>query len=373
MKILFLAGSFEPGKDGVGDYTITLAAECARRGHETLLLSLNDPWINAPIQEHSRVRLGAEMHWAHRATIAQKFVNEGRPDLVSLQFVPYSFDPAGLNLRLPQILRKIIGKTPVQTMFHELWIGSQTNAPLKSRMLGLCQLKLIQAVLKRLNSRVIHTSNLIYVQLLARCGIEAKHLPLCGSVPLTAVDPLPAQRTEEMHLGMFGSIHPEWSPDRMLDQLGTLGRPIRLSHIGRIGPGNSVWQQVIERHGCKIVFQRLGEQSLENVSRYLSSLDFGVSSTPLSLIGKSSCVAAMLDHGLPVIVPRNDVHFRGIPGPGESSGRLIPVDDRFLPRIQKVRRQDPRPWLPGMAARFLADLGAPAFGGRPAPGSEWTL
>jgi hypothetical protein len=41
MKLLFITGCLEPGKDGVGDYTRELATECARRGHAVFLISLN--------------------------------------------------------------------------------------------------------------------------------------------------------------------------------------------------------------------------------------------------------------------------------------------------------------------------------------------
>ena len=80
---------------------------------------------------------------------------------------------------------------------------------------------------------------------------------------------------------------------------------------------------------------RLGERSLDEISRFFSYLDFGVSTTPLALIGKSSCVAAMLDHGLPVIVNRDDVHFRGVPKAGFSE-LLIPVDQNFLERVRSA-------------------------------------
>jgi glycosyltransferase involved in cell wall biosynthesis len=176
-------------------------------------------------------------------------------------------------------------------------------------------------------------------------------------VPVVATRNEPPRSDGTLSLGLFGSIHPEWNPDEMLAALRQLGRPIRLSHVGRIGPGESVWTDLSGRYQ-EIKFRRLGEQSLENISQFLGSVDFGVATTPLSLIGKSSCTAAMLDHGLPVIVNRNDVHFRGIPEVAPKSELLIPVDENFLKRLARVERQPPRPRLPEVAAQFLRDLGA---------------
>lgn len=359
MKILFLAGSLEPGKDGVGDYTRALAIECARWGHETLLVSINDPWIITSVQDSALLRLGTSTPWPDRAKALQKFLRDSRPDIVSLQFVPYAFHLRGLPLALLRILRGMMGHLPVQIMFHEIWIGAQIRAPLKFRAVGFFQRKIIKTLVKSLNCRVIHTSNLVYVHLLNRNAIGAKHLPLFGSVPVVATDDSQGVVNDNvLRLGLFGSIHPEWSPDALLTQLQKLGRPIQLAHIGRIGPGESVWMNLAKRYDSEIAIQRLGEQSLEDISRFFSSVHFGISTSPLSLIGKSSCVAAMLEHGLPVIVTRNDVHFAGISEVVLTSEQLLPLDDRFLTRITSVGRQSPKSRRPEIAAQFLRDVGA---------------
>ena len=159
-----------------------------------------------------------------------------------------------------------------------------------------------------------------------------------------------------LRLGLFGSIHPEWEPQELFARLQTLGKPIQVYHIGRIGPGESVWNEVVARYDAKIRFQRFGEQSFENISQFFLTLDFGVATTPLSLIGKSSTVAAMLDHGLPVIVSRNDIHFRGIAEENLASERLIRVDESFIDRVKTVKRLNPEPSLPKIVRQFLNDL-----------------
>jgi glycosyltransferase involved in cell wall biosynthesis len=360
MKILFLTGSLETGKDGVGDYSRVLAAECSRRGHETYSLSLNDQWLAGKLQQPAELRLGAQVSWPDRINAARSFLARNDPGIISLQFVPYSFHPAGLNFALPQILRAIIGQRQVQIMFHEIWIGAHKGAPLRVKILGFSQRTIIRRVVKTLVCRTIHTSNIVYTRLLARYGIDAILLPLFGSVPVAEPGDESRQTGSDstLLLGLFGSIHPEWNPDEMLAELRKLGKSIRISHVGRIGPGELVWKDLNRRYQGEIAFCRLGEQSPDYISRFFGSLDFGVATTPLSLIGKSATVAAMLDHGLPVIVNRNDIHFRGRKDTDPISERLIPVDKRFLERLNAAKRQAPNPRLPEVAAQFLSDIGA---------------
>ena len=267
-----------------------------------------------------------------------------------------SFHPAGLSFALPKIVQAIIGRIPAHLMLHELWIGSHIGAPFKVEVFGFCQRKIIKSLVTGLACRVIHTSNTVYARLLSRHGIDAKILPLFGSVPVIANASVAPRDDNALRLGLFGSIHPEWSPEELFARLQAFGKPIQVYHIGRIGPGESLWNEVVQRYEAEIQFQRFGEQSLENISQFFLSLDFGVATTPLSLIGKSSTVAAMLDHGLPVIVSRNDVHFRGIPEENPAPERLISVDESFIDRVKTVKRLNPEPSLSKIAKQFLNDL-----------------
>jgi glycosyltransferase involved in cell wall biosynthesis len=358
VKIVFLCGSLEQGKDGVGDYTGILAAECARLGHQTFLLSLNDSWIQGSRTEETILRLGSQLSWPERIKTARAFLSRVQPDLASLQFVPYSFHPAGLNFALPQILSAILGRLPLQIMFHEIWTGGHLGAPPKVQFFGFCQRKAIEAMVRKLSCQVAHTSNLVYRRLLAKHGITAEHLPLFGSVPIASSGSPDRQTNNLLRIGMFGSIHPEWSPDELFLQLQKLEKLIEISHIGRIGPGEAIWSEMAKKFQSQIRFRRLGETSHERISRYLLSLDLGLATTPLSLIGKSSTVAAMLEHGLPVIVTRSDIHFPGIADqdPVEDN-QVILLDAEFLSRLEKTGRQPPQSRLPATAAKFLRDVG----------------
>ena len=50
MKIMFICGSLEPGKDGVGDYTRRLCAHLKKHHIEVGILAYNDKFINSELE-----------------------------------------------------------------------------------------------------------------------------------------------------------------------------------------------------------------------------------------------------------------------------------------------------------------------------------
>ena len=104
MKILFICGSIEPGKDGVGDYTRRLCGELIRIGHEVQILSLCDFQVASFISDSQETeakkvvanRIPKATSNKQRILWSQDVLNKFEPDWISLQYVPYSFNPKGL-------------------------------------------------------------------------------------------------------------------------------------------------------------------------------------------------------------------------------------------------------------------------------------
>lgn len=376
VHITFVTGCLEPGKDGVGDYTRQLALECARQGATCSLIALNDPYLHGTVSSEAYcLRLPMTLDWQQRVQGARAFLAGVQPDWLSFQFVPYAFHPKGIVFGIEPYLRRLSTALQVHVMFHELWIGAFREANLKERLVGTVQRSAVRNLVRSLRPASIHTSNPIYHRLLARDGISAAVLPLFGNVPIAGRQgfgwcdlelerqglSLEARRRSWL-FGFFGSLRPEWPPEPLFTQLEKAGhrqgREIVVLSIGRLGPGEALWQQLNARYGAKFRFIHLGEQPVERISEYLQSLDFGIAVTPYQLIGKSATVVAMFEHGLPVIVNRDDVHF---PGGEEMSlteePLLYQLDDRldkFL--ASAVRDAAPGPRLPEIGRRFLGTL-----------------
>lgn len=386
MRLALLTTCLEPGKDGVGDYTRDLGAACIRLGHSCRLVALNDRYIDSVREERQSardtpletLRLPASSSWLERQQAARAWLDRETIDWLSLQFVPYGFHQKGLVTGLGERLAPFIAGRRVHLMFHELWIGQQRGASLRHRLVGWAQRRAVLALVKQLSPLVIHTSNPTYQALAAESGMHAKQLPLCGSIPMAASTDAHwlerecarlgvstghlAPRENCWWFGMFGSLHPEWVPEPLFTHIAQAAerarRGVAILSIGRQGPGASLWREIEARYSPRFGFANLGERSRPDVSAYLQSIDFGLATTPWQLIGKSATAAAMLDHGLPVIVSRDDIHLRLATVPNAPAEPLLYLMDSRMPQwlasASPRRRGDDRLGL--MAQTFLADL-----------------
>jgi hypothetical protein len=210
--------------------------------------------------------------------------------------------------------------------------------------------------------------------MLDHCGIGAKLLPLCGSIPYAAnADPewlgmqlvalgVPAQRalsrTGCWRFGIFGALHPAWSPEPLFSYISEAatraGRDVTVSWIGRSAPGDAVWRDLRGRYNDRFSFAALGERTASEVSVFLQSVDFGIALTPWQVIGKSATAAAMLDHGLPIIVSRDDFRL-SVDAPPAKDPLLYRMDSQLPQWLVSTQRQLPHSRLPAVARGFMGD------------------
>lgn len=334
MRLLFICSSLERGRDGVGDYTRSLAEECVRLGHSCAQIALHDRHLtevaaSAPTETLPALRLPATLPWGERVVKAAAFARAFRPDTVSLQFVPYGFNDKGLVWNLARHLRPIMGDSRLHIMFHELWIGAHKGASLKETIIGTVQRNLVLRMIRQWQPSAVSTSNDAYIALLKKGGVPAAHLPLFGSIPIVerpeddwlyarcaaaGIGLTPQNRPDFSIFGMFAALHPIWPPEPLFTVLSkaaaACGRRLIIASAGRLGGGGErLWQQLTETYRGQLSFLRLNEQPVARISDYLQWIDCGIAASPWAVIGKSASAAAMLEHGLPVIVNREDSAF----------------------------------------------------------------
>jgi hypothetical protein len=386
MNLVFLCGSLEPGRDGVGDYTQALARACAAKGHVCRLAAFADKHLpaSAPEETPTRLRLPAALSWTDRARRLHRWLSAAPSDWVSWQLVPYSLHPKGI---VPAATRHALagvaraGPGRHHVMLHELWIGLSTREPWRARLTGWLQRRAWCALLRALAPHLVHTSNPAYVEVLRSAGLAAHQLPLPGNVPIASTTPeaaranvaralhgaLPTQPPPLIAV-VFGTVHPQWNPQPTLAWLrdaGTaLGRPPALLFVGRLGAhGERLVARLRADPSHGVLCAAAGERPASEVSEWLQAADCGVGLHPWTLIGKSAAVTDLLEHGLPVLVPRDDWQLRvGPTPPPMPHPRLARLADVPPARAAAffALREAPQSRLDAIADAFLAALTAAA-------------
>lgn len=378
MRLAFICSSLEPGKDGVGDYCRRMAGALIRQGHSSVVVALNDPHVaqtTFAAQEIegasiSVMRLPSVAPWSSRAIEANRWLETFKPDWLSLQFVIFGFHPKGLCFGLGKHLAGINSKASWHVMFHELWLGLGQNSPLKHRVTGALQRRIILDFMRRLRPRVVHTQTDVYRTVLGREKITASLLPLISNVPFAQGDgwtellePLVAQatgkqadRTKLYLAGVFGAVYPEWNPEEAVNTLFPLvdhfQKRLVLVFLGR----SNLTPAALDRLKTKLRKQAdvvaVGERTDFEISKILQALDLGLATTPRQVIQKSGSVAAMLNHGLRVLVIRDDWRLAGADAPLETaSPRLISPKQFAL--LTTLPGRDPD-WSPNSDAEDIA-------------------
>lgn len=389
MKIAFITSSLEPGKDGVGDYTRLLAEECVRQGHECCLVSLNERLLTQIFKskivvdsvEIPLLRLPANISWNQRTAYAEKLLALFQPDWISLQFVPYGYQDKGIVINLSKWLRPLIRGRRLHIMFHELWIGQYVGAKLKEQLVGTAQKFFILRMVKQLQPTVVNTSNSTYIARLKQIGVSSSILPMYGNIPISehnganwlflelqklGLDIKKENRNQFWLFGFFGTLHSLWPPEPLFTYLHQAAiqhqRKVVIISIGRLGSGETLWKKLSKTYSYQFSFIQLGEQSSVKVSEFLNFIDFGIATSPNVVIGKSGTIAAMLEHGLPVIVnwlgnpiSSNWGNRYSIPL-YNSDSLLYQIDDNFQQTINNLRRVPSNSKLPSTTAQFLKSL-----------------
>lgn len=379
MKLVFLCSSLAPGHDGVGDYVRQLAGACTDAGHVCLLVALHDRHLSAAAgwsRLANEVRLGSTLSWSRRAEVLSDLLRAFDPDWISWQLVPYGFHPKGILPAGVFALLEAARPWPNHVMLHELWLGLARSDRFRPRLVGALQRRQLLAFLRRLGPAFLHTTNPAYQLALARQGWPSELLPLFGNIPVVAVSAetaraelaalVAAENLGPQHLGViFGTVHPQWQPAPTLAWLRAAAahssRSLALFAVGRIGGHGVRLLDELRRTQPDLRVFSVGPQPPERISRLLQAAAFGLATHPWALIEKSGSTAALLEHGLPVLVPRDDWTPRDGAIVAAADSRLRRLDDlppaQFEPWLHE--RRPPCSRLPALAARFLAQLNAP--------------
>ncbi len=379
MKILFFTGGIEPGKDGVGDYTRRIAEHLIGCGIQARIVALYDPFIqDMQFEYHGDIavnRMGKRTGSVQRKQVLSDLAANWKPDWCSLQFVPYGYHRKGLCFNLVNWLSHF-RKCQWHFFFHETWIGSAEEHSLKERMFGLLQKRVVKRLLREYQPTRIDTHIKAYQNSIRRLGFEVDILPLFCNIRiakdqdenqiqlLTGI--VRKQRNQYVIFLLFGSIYNPWRFGPLLDDILEIteagGKKVAIVQCGRGGANSPGWKALEKDYKDSVQLHALGEVDEDTASRVMQISDFGVATTPWQLIGKSSAVATLIAHGLPVVVNRDDYHSRYVPDSDTEirSPRLFRWNENAsreeLAAFLRLSKDTPKDNLPDIAQRFMERL-----------------
>ena len=330
MNIVFICGCLEAGFDGVGDYVRSLAGELQNQGHKVVAIAINDNHVDHRVLElqcsHSAdlqaLRLPSCWTTVHRFSQAKKFIDNFNPDYISLQFVPFSFHPKGLPISFCKQLNKVVCGRNLHIMFHELWVGMDSNSSVKHILWGFFQKQLIKSLVRTLHPRVIHTQAPLYVFQLLKLKVLSGYLPLFSNIPPLIQPASKEINKKKIRFVIFGYIHPNSPVELFVEEAAEYRNStmyeISLTFLGKCGPEMEHWVKVWEAHGFFV--EQLGVLTSERISNELVTATIGISTTPAVLVEKSGSVLAMLAHRLPVVLISRKMNIKGFKGKDLPSG-----------------------------------------------------
>jgi hypothetical protein len=359
MKILILSASSVSGPSGVDDYSQLLCKQLRLHAIDSIVYAVN-----------------YETEPSHTRLIA--YIDEFKPDWISLQFVSYAYAKRGLIGPHSLPWQKLRGRLGSQILFHETWIGAHEGASLRQRSIGALQKWGIQNAMRIMRPDVVHTTNNLYSMMLEKAGILNTILPLYGSIPIAKSSPNPylklydqlapgTRHSDWLVLAFFGSIYPsinlfdalQWLQNKSLQQ----GKLLLIVSIGYSPRAEKLFKDLTLRlpYTGTTFFHVTGKLEPITASSWIGNANCGLSTTPFNIIDKSSSALAFREHGIPVVVMDKGDPVRNLAymAPDLSPEVWMFGDERLNNFTLLPPPQEPFSRIACITSKFLSDLGYP--------------
>ena len=372
MKILFICGCLEPGKDGVGDYVKVLGKELSFPDISVAILAINDFYVSEEKEEVLEdvlvFRLSAQSKWRTRIDRSKIWINKFKPDHISWQFVLYAYHPKGLPVKPVYLVINLLKNFHnVSIMFHELWIGAAREDSLTNKLTGKIQKLLISFMLQDLNPFQVFTSNTTYSRMLQKLGIKCKVLPLFSNILFVPggreyfIEFLQDNNIDvpmnSLKIGHFGRIPFSWQRQKFYEELRKISSPVVFFIAGRsdqMMPKEFEDELIKQMPYLQVV--NIGEHPSHIISGFLQYMDFGLSLNAPQILGKSGVFAAFREHGLPAVIAGMDKNYLENTSLYDYQDPLkINLED-FAKKCKEVRKSQPKNTRKEISEQFFQAL-----------------
>lgn len=181
MNILFISKTLPPSVDGVGDYTLNIAKEFGKHGHNVSLICQKSDGIITDYENLTVLPIVESWNAANGKNV-NNVIRDRKIEAVCLQYVPHGFEPHGLPFRLISFLKEVKkSDVPIFTFLHEVyWRYRGTN------LKWLAESFLMAEISKRIIklSDYVATSIAYYAKYIADLsGRTAQLIPIASNIP----------------------------------------------------------------------------------------------------------------------------------------------------------------------------------------------
>ncbi len=251
-------------------------------------------------------------------------------------------------------------------MMHELWLGINRNCSSRERFLGLIQRMAIVATIRAYKPHGIHTSNKIYQTALKLFGFPAEISPIFGNIAQVRTEdanevwPVEVDPAKTFRVVHFGRVHPPMNIRDVVERLRcgatSLNKSLALMFAGHTHRSKD-WPNSIRNEFPDVFIDETGALDTADLSSLFQNAEAGLSSTPLALAGKSGSISAMREHGLPVLIARNDFLSR-YDTPAEPLDRgCLPLWDMKAEDWPRLQRSEMYSGVDTVAKQLIQAMG----------------
>lgn len=280
MKIIFILGKYNPSRCGISDYVDLLSKEIQKHGHQVKIQSFN-----------SKEELSCLLTTLEKA------------DLYSIQFAPYSFFINGFNKKTSLNLERFFANKKVHINFHEIWIGAYPYSSWKEKYIGWRQKSQIRKFISKINPKSLTCTNSAAFDRLSMANFDVEYLYLFGNIPF--INNELNKNSKDLRIAFFGTLYEKFPYKFLVSKLVEISnyskRNLEIMIMGRQRQKTGLQKLKKFSHIHKFLISETKELPANDISIKLQNCDFGVSTTPYDIIGKSGATTAMLEHGLPIV------------------------------------------------------------------------
>jgi glycosyltransferase involved in cell wall biosynthesis len=193
MKILFITPNYPPTFCGVGDYTYHLAQEMARRGIEMHVICS----ANQKAQSKNETVYPVIKRWNRGGVqLAEKIIQDVKPDWVVIQMIAYAYQPKGLPFLVLSLYNRLKkANVKVATTFHEIRIKPEGS--IKKWIVGQLQTYIAHRM-RDMSDKVI-TSIDLYAAMLNAPSDKLSMIPIGSNIPPIDVSPEESAALKKKH------------------------------------------------------------------------------------------------------------------------------------------------------------------------------